>query len=374
VGISIFAREGQPSLWENGISQNVLFLAQLLERVPEVESVFLINGGVASNEDVQRLALPYRYPVLSLNDAHAQLDLAIEMGAQFSIEWITSFRQRGASVVLVCVGNNYVIDIERMAHNLPPAFLVSGAPYDEVWTIPEYERTCKAYYEVALRAPVHIVPHLWAPDFLRAAERELPEGQRFQYQPRSRWRVGVFEPNICMVKTCHVPMLAIDQAFRLNPGAIEMVRVFNALELKEHAGFVAFATSLDIVKQHRATFEGRWPIATAMTEQADVIVSHHWENGQNYLYYEALYGGYPLVHNSPFLDGCGYHYGDFDSEAGGLALLRAHREHDATLPDYRSRATRYLAGLDPLNPANVAVYRDAMLRAMAHRSAGAAAS
>jgi len=369
VGISIHARAGQPSLWENGISQNCLFLAQLLECVPEVESVFLINGGTATNEEVQRLALPYEYPVVSLSDAHARLDVAIEMGAQFNVDWISSFRQRGGCVVLVCVGNNYVIDVERMVFNLPPAFLVSGAHYDEVWTIPEYEKTCKAYYEIALRAPVHILPHLWAPDFLLASERGLASGKRFEYVPRARWRVGVFEPNICMVKTCHVPMLVAEQAFRLDPQAIELMRVFNALELKQNASFVAFATSLDIVKHHRATFEGRWPIAAAMTEEVDVIVSHHWENGQNYLYYEALYGGYPLVHNSPYLDDCGYRYADFDCEGAAVALIRAHRQHDRTLADYRARSKAYLTRLDPQNPANVAVYRSALLRAMGQPTA-----
>lgn len=33
------------------------------------------------------------------------------------------------------VGNDYVIDIERMIFNKPHAHLMSGSPYDEIWTV-----------------------------------------------------------------------------------------------------------------------------------------------------------------------------------------------------------------------------------------------
>ena len=364
VGVSIFTRPGQPALWENGIAQNCLFLMQLLEQVPEVSSVCLINGGAAPNAEVQRLALPYQYPVIGMNEAMEAVDVAIEMGAQFSLDWARAFRDRGGCLVAMCVGNNYVIDIERMIFDRPSGFLVSGAPYQAVWTIPEYERSCKPYYEAALRAPVRILPHLWRDDFLRAAESKLPDGVRFGYQPRKRWRLGVFEPNLCMVKTCHVPMLAAECAYRLAPESIEVLRVFNALELKAHDGFVGFAQSLDLVRHGLASFEGRLPIVSAMTEYADAIVSHHWENGQNYLYYEALLGGYPLIHNSPYLAGCGYAYADFDCEAAGLALMQAHQSHDESLNSYKRQAQAYLRTVDPLFPENVAAYRGALLDAL----------
>lgn len=364
VGVSIYVRPGQPSLWENGIAQNCLFLMQLLEQLPEVAGVVLINGSEVPNAELQALASPYDYPIISWTEALESLDVAIEMGAQFNVDWARAFRDRGGCLIGMCVGNNYVIDIERMMFDRPSGFVVSGAPYHAIWTIPEYERTCKPYYEAALRAPVHILPHLWRDDFLRAAERQLPEGVRFGYQPRQRWRVGVFEPNLCMVKTCHLPMLSAEFAYRLDPAVVEMLWVFNALDLKAHPGFVAFATSLDLVRHGLATFEGRLPIATALTAHVDAIVSHHWENGQNYLYYEALLGGYPLIHNSPFLAGCGYAYADFDCEAAGLALLRAHQIHDQSLDGYKQQALAYLRTVDPLFADNVAAYRRALLDAL----------
>jgi hypothetical protein len=45
-----------------------------------------------------------------------------------------------------------------------------------------------------------------------------------------------------------------------------------------------------------------------MSEYGDVVLSHQWENGLNFLYIDALYLRYPLVHNSPYFKECGYYY------------------------------------------------------------------
>ena len=53
VGVSIFVRKGEQSLWENGIFQNCLFLAQLLQRSPRVSEVFLVAGGGGGGEQAE---------------------------------------------------------------------------------------------------------------------------------------------------------------------------------------------------------------------------------------------------------------------------------------------------------------------------------
>jgi hypothetical protein len=168
-----------------------------------------------------------------------------------------------------------------------------------------------------------------------------------------------------MVKVCHLPMLIADLAHRQAPHMTEALRVFNSLSLKENPHFNQFARSLDLVRHGIATFEARYPIYEIMTQHADAIVSHQWENAQNYLYYEALYGGYPLVHNSSLLGGCGYRYDGFDCEAGALALRQAFIEHDARSKDYKRAAREFLATLDPQCPANVACFTAALARAWA---------
>ena len=182
------------------------------------------------------------------------------------------------------------------------------------------------------------------------------------YTPGSkRWRLAILEPNICMVKTSHLSMLIADLAYRQAPETIEYLRVFNTMHLKEDAAFVNFACSLDLVNQGSATFEPRLPIYEILGRQANAVVSHQWENAQNYLYYEALYGGYPLIHNSDLLDGCGYRYHGFDCEEGALALREAISVHDLSAESYRADARSFLEKLDPTAKENVKSYGAAIV-------------
>ena len=259
VGVSLFVRKGHQSLWENGIFQNCLFLAQLLQCSPRVASVVLVAGGGEGGPDDARAFLEESpVPVIDMAAASEQLDLMIEMSAQLSRDWIVAFREAGGKVVSMRVGNDYVIDIERMIFDKPHGLLISGAPYDEIWTLPEYETTCVPYYASAFRAPVRVVPHLWSPQVLERALRQLPSGTQFGYQPaRRRWRVGMFEPNVCMVKTSHIPLLVCESAHRARPDMIERVQAYNSFHMKDNLMFNGFAQSLDIVRHGLTSFEGR---------------------------------------------------------------------------------------------------------------------
>lgn len=356
VGVTIYLRNGQQSIWENGIFQNCYFLAMLLKHAPNVEATYLVNGGDGHPTAASQFLKYAPVPVVDLETARQKLDVVIELSAQLNPDWARSFREKGGHIIGMRVANDYVIDIERMMFDLPHGMLVSGTPYSAIWTLPAFERTCASYYEAALRAPVTVMQHLWSPVLV-----ERSASHTFGYVPgRRSWRVAVLEPNICMVKTSHIPMLIADLAHRRQPDLIDYARIYNTVQIKNDAQFVGFARSLDLVTQGRATFEPRVPVHEILTQQADAIVSHTWENKQNYVYYEALHGGYPLVHNSDLLGDCGYRYSDFDCEDGASALQEAFALHDATFAEYRQKARAFLSTLDPLAPGNVEQYSAAI--------------
>ena len=70
VGVSIFVRKGEQSLWENGIFQNCLFLVMLLMRSPRVSQAFLVaGGGDGGPEDASAFLADSPVPVIDMADA-----------------------------------------------------------------------------------------------------------------------------------------------------------------------------------------------------------------------------------------------------------------------------------------------------------------
>ena len=356
VGVTIHIRDGHQSIWENGIFQNCVFLVQLFNLSPEVEKAVLVNGSGAKEVHPSMMFNQVGVEMIDLSTALETLDVVIEMSSQVSEDWLAKFRAKGGRIAWMRM-NDYAIDVERAVYNLPPASVCSSKVYDAIWAIPGHRNICSDYFAITCRAPVKIVPHLWTPEFIDKGISTLPNGVKFGYPPgKARWRVCSFEPNLNTVKTSITPMLVCEEAYRKNAAMFDFIRICNTINAKEYLGFVNFAQSLDIVNHGVASFEGRFPFYEYMAHYGDAIVSHHWENGQNYLYYEALYGGYPLIHNSEFIRDLGYFYPDFDCQAGGEALMRAFETHDKKLLDYKAKAAEFLKTLDISYQSNIEFY------------------
>jgi Protein of unknown function (DUF2827) len=348
-------------LWENGIFQNCLYLVRLFEKSPEVEFACLIAGGNGEIGQATLLA-DVPMPVLNMSEALQTLDVVIEMSAQLDPRWIEAFDAKGGHVIGMRVGNDYVIDIERMIFDLPHGVLANQAKYDETWTLPQYEKIGSAYYEAMFRAPVKLMPHLWSSEVIDRALTQHGWTQSFAYRPgRKRWRVGIVEPNLCMVKTCFIPLLSIDVAHRANPHFLERMICYNSTQIREKPSFVHFAQQLDVVRHGLGIFENRYPMFCLLGQQVEAIFTHQWENAQNYVYYEVLYGGYPLIHNSPILSDVGYYYPEFDCEVGAKALLDAVTNHDTHLMAYRRSANAFIQALSPEHPRNIETYTQAVI-------------
>jgi hypothetical protein len=365
VGVTLALRDGAQSIWENGIFQNCAFLVQSLLRSPAVaQAALLVNRPQVGQVSEGLLLHDSGLRLMGLDEAMQALDVVIEMSAQLDEAWALAFSRRGGRYVSMRVGNDYVIDVERALFGLPPAGLCSSRHYDAVWTLPQYVESCSDYFGITARAPVRELPHLWSPMFLQRGITRLAPGVRFGFQPgRARWRLCCFEPNMCMVKTGLVALLGCELAYRAQPARVDAVHMCNMRAMREHPGFGEFVERLDLVRDGVAGFEERYPTCEFMAALGDCVISHQWENEQNYLHYELLHGGYPLVHNSTRLRGVGYPYEGFDCEAAARAVLHAMQVHDEDLASYRAAAASLLRTLHPEHPANVECYTRELLRA-----------
>ncbi|KWA08215.1 DUF2827 domain-containing protein [Burkholderia territorii] len=364
IGISVISHEGQ-NIWENGLGQNVMFLASLFQRLPFVQSVLLIDVGDQGAMPPQVDLAAYNLRIVHTSEATDLVDVIVEMAGALDVQWLDLMRARGKKVVSYCCGQPYVGLIESVLFGKP-----GHAPRpdrcDEVWILPK-DADHAAMLRTLQRCDVHTVPYIWHPMFLEQRIEEVAAsghryGYRYRQGERKGWRVAIFEPNISVVKNASIPMLICDEAYRADRQSIEHMHVLNTLHLIEHPTMLYLGNSLDLVREHRATFHGRHDIVGFMVQHADVVVSHQWHNDQNYAYLDALYGDYPLIHNSPWLKGAGYYYPDFEILSGAAQLWTALAEHERHFADYRARSRNVFRAVDPFSQPNLDAYARRLAR------------
>jgi hypothetical protein len=287
-------------------------------------------------------------------------------------ETVTALRERGCRIICYKGGNGGVISMEAIVAKPDPRpdaeLYFDHDYYDAIWMTPQHIHTYRGWCETVYRCPVYEIQQIWSPLLIETGDADVRE--RFGYRKTSDpWRIGVMDPNITVMKTSHLPMLVCEAAFRRRRDAFKAMLITNAYQFREKPHFQSFAVSLEASKAGIMTVEGRFVGPHFIANHCDAIVTHHWENGLNYLYYEVLYGAYPLIHNSEFLKDYGYYYKDFDAESGADALLRAYTEHNDQLEDYRRRCGELLRRVNPATPETIAAHEALLARVAEHPKA-----
>ena len=361
IGLTMHVKpDGDLGLFENGLKQNVHFLHQLFKASPNCKRAFLLNHGEA------KPIIKPGYPVdpkdvVYTADVIDQLDYVIGVGTAIDKSLVDQLHSRGAKVIGYKGGNGAVMNMEALAssgyHKGVPGegseAYYDYQSFDQIWVTPQHMHTCRSWYETIYQCPVHEVPQVWSPALLEASK-----APGWGYKPGKRpWRVSIMDPNNTVMKTSHWPMLIFERAFREDPTRWASCMVTNSVQFIENPAFKSFALALSSAHARNAadtgsvmSFEPRAPTSQHMAAWSDAVVTHQWENYLNYLYYDVLYGGYPLIHNSRALSEFGYLYETFDAEDGARALAAAYNDHDRYLASYAQQNLKLFKALNPKNP------------------------
>lgn len=361
IGISIITQAGH-NIWNNGIGQNVYHLACLFETIPFVEKVVLINVGDQTTPPAEVGALGDRFPLVPIKEAADQIDIAIEMSGALDLEWASRFRARGGKVVSYNCGHPYLHMVEPMIFNRPSYF---GAPErcDQIWFLPKDEMFVPMYRSL-YRCPTHVVPYLWSPAFLEKTAQDLRlVGAEFGYKKGqlAAPTPAFFEPNISPLKMGIIPLLICEAAYARDAKSVEKVWFMNGEHMASHQSFI------HIVQRHKLYEDGKLAIAArdyfakVMAAGANMVISHQITCLQNYVYLDAIYGNYPLLHNSPLFEDVGYYYPDSQVDVGVEQFFTAIKEHDRNLNYHKARNARKIESVSPLNRANRDIYARRLL-------------
>ncbi len=359
IGISVLTKEGL-SIWANGLGQNVFHLARLLRALPFVTDVILLNCGdqAAFSSDAGSAAESYR--LIPPREATDLVDVVIEMSGGLDVEWLDLLRARGKKVVYHVCGHPYVALVEPSLFG-SDGYFTRADRCDALWVVEQFEPFVPMLRSLH-RCPAPLVPAIWGPDFLNERAKALTAaGFSFGVSDAASWaangmRLAMFEPNIGVTKTSIIPLMACEDAFRRDPSAVAAVTALNTVQLSGHPTWDYLVNSLDLQKAGRLKLECRHDFAGFMSQFGDAVVVHQWRNVSNYLYLDALYGDYPLIHNSPWAKDVGYYYPESDVGAAGEQILTARSRHAEDLPAYRERSRRFLGEANPLHPRNLTIY------------------
>lgn len=346
-------------MWTSGIGQNILYLAYLLRRLPFV-SPALIGFIDQPEKAIQGL------PVIEPGDAAETFDIIIELGMRFDPATMNRFRERGGKLVSYIAGNAMIMNLEAVANGRDIGETPSEVGFDAVWITPQHMETNASYAAMTRTAAVHEAPHIWHPSCLIRSIDTFGANAFFwqNRQPDDRWRIGVFDPTINVVKTFHLPLLVCEEAERRDPDLIDRVLLFSAKRFIGNPHFEELINTLDLGKKGKIFAEGRHPLPSVLGAHLDAVVTHQWQNNLNYLYWDVLYSGRPLIHNAPALADAGYYYRDFDPADGGRVMVDALRSHGSRRAEARPRELEVLWTYSIDNPAVQSAYADLIFDVM----------
>jgi hypothetical protein len=346
IGITLGLKSNTETIWTNGIKQNVLMLVHLLQNSKKNYEVCILNIF-----DVDFTVKPSYLKDIDIHyfdEKFMEMDLIISMGGQILDSHAKKFRKdKNKKIVSYKCGNNYVLTMEEIIFKESKSSSEVEQEIDELWYIPQQDEVNRGYYTTLHRTNSLIVPFVWHQKFLYEKVVEIEKGYKegiykkgWQYNPNKKKKIiGVMEPNINIVKFCLIPTMIVEESYRGKIGKklIDKLRLTNAIKLKDNKLFMSLIKTFDLFKDNKITAESRFQTAYVLTQHLDVLVCHQVLNPLNYLYLDAVFLGYPVLHNAPLCKDLGYYYEGSDTKEGAKMLDHILKNHDKNLDSYDER-------------------------------------
>ncbi len=352
IGITLSLNTIDESIWTNGIKLNVLILIKLLKKSIKNYDVCILNtvklDYTSKPEHLKDVDVFY------FNEKYKEMDLIITMGAQVEESLLVDFKSNSSKKVIAYkCGNNYIVTAENILFRESEDKLYQYEKvYDEIWYVPQQHETNYGFYKTIYRTNAVMVPFIWDNGFILNGLVDIEKGfksgkykKSYKYDAGKKEKVlGVMEPNLNIVKFSLIPTLIAEQSYRTRIGKerIDSLMITNAEKIGKHKEFLSIIKTLDLFNDKKITAESRYQTSYILTQYIDVLICHQVLNPLNYLYLDAVYMGYPVLHNAPLCKDLGYYYEGSDTIDGSKKLNYILTEHDKNIDEYNFRNKQVL--------------------------------
>ncbi len=330
------ARITEGSIFTNGLFQNIYFIYKMLD-------IIGYNPYFLFNEKDKPAELPTfmgGMRIVTLEDivkSPLKLHAYIEIGMSIDPSLRRFLKMLGAKAIKIYLGNILNIDIETPTyyHNMHFAHHVVGE-MDEIWVSPHYEMH-REYAAVLNHVPIEksrIAAYVWDPYFISKGGTRM-----LKWRPKDEGTEDTFvimEPNISFQKSSLIPLLMLEAFARANPNWKGKIVVGNGERLRQIPySLHCFLSRLEIFKRGLITLEGRLDMPTIMERYPSCIpICHNYNNEYNYMIFEYLWGGFPVIHNAGSWRSAGYYYDAESIEEGVKAVVQALQTHADNLNSF----------------------------------------
>ena len=362
IGLTVQINDKKDSFWVNGIKQNAVTLRDMFELCPNVASSKLVNLG--SLKDFTGSAWEeYAHNIIRFEEAADTLDVLITATVTPSEEMVQVLISKNIPIVKHIMGNELLGFQQHSIFNFENQFnsFSRRKNHKAIWISPHLFEQNKDFFEVITDSPASIGPYIWTPRFIEQHVNSFVKEGRYpdSYKPsgKKEKRVSVFEPNLTLEKTSVHPTIALEKFYRKRPDLLEFANIFGGDKLKSKKIFVEWAASMDIAKDKKIFFESRYPIVWSLFEHTDIMLCHQDMLPLNYIYFDAAWLGFPVIHNAYMVKDLGFFYPKWDSEEASKLLVDVAENFDTKYRDgYMKKSRKIIKKFLWNHPKNIEGY------------------
>ena len=378
IGITVLIDKPSDSLFTNGIRQNVIILRDLFAKCKNVSESYIINTAknVVIPDDDTTTWGPYAKHIISLEEARDKCDLIVMAQGSAHVDTYKELSKKGIKITKHIMGAELNVFNETIlfkdnkeARNL---YTRNAGTVSNVWISPHFFDTDRYFFETQYDCEAVVGPYVWDPRFIQHhidifKSKDANETGLYKPSGKLEKRLSTMEPNINMVKTSVVPIMTTERLYRKSPETLDKLSVFCGDGIKKKTDMVNFVKELDSYKAGKMFFEARYPIVWTLLKHTDIVLCHQHQCALNYLYLDAAWMGYPVVHNSEYMKELGWYYEGNDVEKAAEYLKNIAYNFDSENhqnEEYvkKSRAFAYRYMID--NPENIHGYEKLIDKAM----------
>lgn len=376
-----YVKESQ--IFSNGLFQNIYTLCDMLQKEGSFEPIIYV-GKVPENVDPNEAMITFSglnikvVQLKSVVDGNSQVpDLFIEVGSVIPEKWLKELYAKNPKlkVVVLHYGNVVIGHVEsavRGPEESPNNKRGCAVDYksnrDIVWVSPHYAEHMQFYKWHYSAKIVAIAPYVWSSQYIDHTMKNSGVELSDEFG-----RIAVVEPNLNITKTAIVPIAIIDAAAQKSD-SIKKGLTFCTEKWRKDPYHVKWVKDRYVYQNKKLTFNPRHRLSYIFAKSIQgksanfncgTLLSHHFHNGLNYVYLEALHLGIPLVHNSEFIKDAGYYYEGWNVMDGADMLIKAvEAGREGMTPEYKESAQQVLWRYSPDNFFNIKGYVDLIEEAL----------